>query len=126
MEARRRPEVRLHITCPNCETPAKGYKTRKLSSVVTEVAYNCTNPACGSSFVSIVEVARWLRMPSFINPQVNVPLSPFVQRSQIAEALATMRVAALPPEGEMISANDASRQLGMFDQPFQMATAAGP
>ncbi|RZA20541.1 MAG: transcriptional regulator, partial [Proteobacteria bacterium] len=36
--------MRLHITCPNCETPAKGYKTRKLSSVVTEVAYNCTNP----------------------------------------------------------------------------------
>ncbi len=119
--------MRLHITCPNCETPAKGFKTRKLSLVTTEVGYNCSNPACGASFVSIVEVARWLRMPSFINPQVNVPLSPFVQRSQIAEALVTMRVAALPPEGEMISPAEVSRQLGIFDQqPFQMATAAGP
>ena len=119
--------MRLHITCPNCEKPAKAFRTRKLSNVVTEVAYNCTNVACGSSFVFLGEVARWLRIPSFINSAVNVPLSPLVKRQQIAEAIASMRVAELPAQGEIIEPDDKCRQLGIFDQPpFELAVAAGP
>ena len=106
--------MRLHIKCPNCGKPAYSFRLRQLSTLVTEVAYDCRNPACGASFVFTGEVSRYLRMPSFVNPQVHVPLSPIVQRRQIEEAMKRLHTATLPPEGEIVSENEGEQQLDIF------------
>jgi ribosomal protein S27E len=106
---------RLHIRCPNCGTPSKAFKVRQLSEVTTEVCYDCQSESCGARFVFTGEVSRYLRVPGFVNPRVNVPLSPIVERRQLIEALENMGTARLPPEGELVSINEAQRQTNLFD-----------
>lgn len=113
--------MRLHIKCPNCAKPAKAYRTRQMSEVVTEVAYNCHNPACGSNFVVTAEVSRYLRLPTFINPRVNVPLSPIIQRRQITEAIERLQTAQLPDVGEIVCPSEGTRQRDIFDEVPLMA-----
>jgi hypothetical protein len=115
--------VRLHIVCPNCETPAKAYRSRRMSGIVTEVGYNCHNHACGANFIATVEVSRYIRLPSFINPQVHVPLSPFVEKRQLMEALERLQVAELGEQGEIVS--KANPQRDIFDD-MPLAPAGGP
>lgn len=105
--------MRLHIKCPNCGKPAVSFRTRQLSDLVTEISYNCRNAVCGASFVFVGEVHRWLRLPTQLNPRINVPLSPIIQRRLLVHALQTLHTAELPPEGEIV--NSESAQIDIFD-----------
>lgn len=116
--------MRLHIKCPNCGKPAVSFRTRQLSDIVTEVSYNCRNPVCGASFVFVGEVHRWLRLPTQLNPRLNVPLSPIIERRMLAQALATLRTAELPPEGEIVSPPPG--QIDIFDHANPEGSAHGP
>lgn len=107
--------MRLHITCPNCESPAYGFRKRQLSTLVTELAYECRNPLCRASFVFQGEVTRWLTIPSNLNPQLNVPLSPIVQRRQQLDAINNLQTAVLPDIGEMITLERGS-QIDIFSE----------
>lgn len=108
-------KFRLHIRCPNCGAPSKAFKIRQLTDVTTEIGYDCLSESCGARFVFTGEVSRYLRVPAFLNPRVNVPLSPVVQRRQIVEALAHIGTALLPPQGELISLTEAQKQGSLFD-----------
>lgn len=115
------PKFRLHIRCPNCGSPSKAFKIRQLSEVTTEIGYDCQADTCGARFVFTGEVSRYLRVPAFVNPRVNVPLSPVIQRRQLLEALEQMGTARLPPEGELVTLDEVQRQTNLFD-----AVAAAP
>lgn len=106
---------RLHIKCPNCGSPSKAFKVRQLTEVTTEIGYDCLSESCGARFVFTGEVSRYLRVPSFLNPRVKVPLSPVVERRQLVEAIEHMGTAHLPPEGELITLSEAQRQTNLFD-----------
>jgi hypothetical protein len=108
-------KFRLHIKCPNCGSPSKAFKIRQLSEVTTEIGYDCLSESCGARFVFTGEVSRYLSVPAFINPRVNVPLSPVVQRRQLVEALESIGTARLPPEGELIDLTEAQKQHCLFD-----------
>ena len=97
----RTPAMRLHILCPNCDQPAKASHKRQLSRIVTELVYNCTNPSCGCSFVFVGEVHRLLRLPSQLDPQLNIALSPMVKRRELTDALRTLPTANVP-SGEFV------------------------
>lgn len=111
---------RLRIRCPNCGEPSKGDKTRHLSALTTEVSYFCPIDSCGAGFVVTAEVSRYIRLPTVLNPSVNVPLSPIVERRSIAQALENMSTAKLPPEGEIVTLPESLRQSDLF------AAAHGP
>lgn len=115
---------RLHIKCPNCGSPSKAFKVRQLTEVTTEIGYDCLSESCGARFVFTGEVSRYLRVPSYLNPRVNVPLSPVVERRQLVEAIEHMGTARLPPEGELISLTEAQRQTNLFD--CLAGTPSGP
>ena len=105
--------------CPNCGHKAFGFRKRQLSTLVTELAYECRNPLCRGSFVFQGEVRRWLSIPSNLDPRLNVPLSPIVQRRQQLDALNNLQIAVLPDVGEMIQPERGS-QIDIFsDQPDQ-------
>ena len=53
-----------------------------MSAVVTEVLYNCTQPGCGAGFVGAFTVSRFLKLPLNLDPTLNIPLSPLVQKRQ--------------------------------------------
>jgi len=106
--------MRLHIKCPNCGKPGVSFKLRQQSSLVTEVAYNCRNPECGCAYVAIVTADRYLRLPTFVNPKVYLPLSPIVQRNQLKAALDRLHVASVGPEGEIVGYGQAQRDI--FDE----------
>ena len=93
--------MRLHILCPNCDQPAKASHKRQLSRIVTELVYNCSNPACGCSFVFVGEVHRLLRLPSQLDPGLGIALSPMVQRRELTDALRTLPTADVPT-GEFV------------------------
>ncbi len=111
--------MRLHILCPNCGKPAVASHKRQQSALVTDVSYNCRNPACGAGFVCTVEVRRYLRLPSYINPAVYVPLSPIVEKRQLADAIQRLHTVDLP-EGEMFDFGQKQRDI------FQEAAPHGP
>ena len=111
--------MRLHITCPNCENPAFGFRKRQLSTLVTELAYECRNPLCRASFVFQGEVTRWLSIPSNLNPQLNVPLSPIVQRRQHLDAINNLQIADLPEGGEIIALKRGTQRDIFSEQPEQ-------
>lgn len=104
--------MRLHIKCPNCGQPLYGYKTRQLSSSLTEVSYECRSRACKGEFVANVEVVRTLHVPKVIMPGFNVSLSPIVAARGMAEALRYLPVAAAPQDMEII--NEAMPQRDLF------------
>lgn len=108
---------RLRIRCPNCGKPSRGYKTRPLSAITTEVAYDCTTEGCGAGFVVTAEVSRYIRMPANINTAVNVPISPVVERRKLIEAIESMGTAKLPPQGEIVAPPDSLRQSDLFAAP---------
>lgn len=105
----------LHIRCPHCAKQATAFKGRPLTAITTELAYRCTDESCGCTFVVTAEVCRMLSLPPQLNSQVNVPLSPIIQRRQIINALELAGTATLPPEGEIIDTPEALRQADMFD-----------
>lgn len=116
-ESKRTTNFRLHILCPNCSQPAFGFRKRQLSTLVTELAYECRNPMCRGSFVFQGEVSRWLTIPANLDPRLNVPLSPIVERRMQLDAIANLQTATLPEEGEIIQLPRGS-QIDIFsDQP---------
>lgn len=111
--------MRLHIICPHCSKPAKSTHLRQLSLLVTEVYYRCDNVECGARFATNVEVIRQLQLPANVNPAVNVPLSPMVNRRGLADAIDLLRDAVLPRQGELRAGPG---QLDIFNH----AQGAGP
>lgn len=79
--------MRLHVKCPNCSQPLFGTKTEIKTATLTEVTYECRNDYCGMRFVYNVEASRILQKPSvLINTQMNVKLSPVVEKTDKAMA----------------------------------------
>lgn len=99
--------------CPNCGKPAFGFRKKQLSKRVTELAYECRNPTCRGSFVFHGEVNRWLTLPAHLDPKLDIPLSPFIQRRQQIEALNNLQTANVTEADELI-AHESGSQIDIF------------
>ena len=62
------------VTCPHCEAVAVTYSSRRLSALVSEKYYACSNLACGHVFVVSIGVVRSITPSMTPNAEVNIPL----------------------------------------------------
>lgn len=108
---------RLGIRCPNCGSRSSGTRQRVLSTLVTEVAYRCSNMACSALFMVSCSVDRYLQLPiTSINTSVVVPLSPMIDRRRLIDTLGHMHTATLTGDGTEIISQTAPHQLDIFQQ----------
>lgn len=64
------------IACPHCEQKAIVRTSRKVTRVVREIYFACTEPRCGHTFVAQLAILRTLSPSACPNPLVNLPLRP--------------------------------------------------
>lgn len=84
--------TRLGVRCPHCDSRCVGQRDRRISRVLTEVDYLCTNPQCNHRFVVAVEAVRTIGLSSTPRADVHLPLSSHIRRSVIAA-----QISQLPP-----------------------------
>lgn len=107
--------MRRSIHCPNCGNPAKAFRSRTLSTLVTEVVYQCGHVTCDARFVLVGEVHRWLRLPTQILTDLNVPLSPLIDREGLRATLDRLPMAELPSVGEIVGGDERASIVQKFE-----------
>lgn len=96
--------MRLHVKCPNCQSPTIAYKVVQLNAILTEITRECTNENCMCRFISYDEADRILQMPLVIvNPALHMmKLSPLARTAHMNETLALMETFTNDADLEMI------------------------
>lgn len=82
--------ARLGVRCPHCDARCVGQRDRRISRVLTEVDYLCTNPECNHRFVVAVEAVRTIGLSSTPRTDVHLPLSTHIRRGVIATQISTL------------------------------------
>jgi hypothetical protein len=72
------------MRCPHCRQPSWIRKSEEMTTLFREVTYTCSNTDCGHVFVCSLEVARTLSPSAIPDPEIHIPLSPHVNRRQLA------------------------------------------
>ncbi len=62
------------VTCPHCDAMAVTYSSRRLSALVSEKYYACSDVECGHIFVVSIGVVRSIAPSLKPNVEVNIPL----------------------------------------------------
>lgn len=81
------PRKRRFRPCPDCGSPLLRRSSEQLSLLITRTLIVCKNPVCGASFTSFEEISYRLSPPSVPNPDINLPMSPHKDRTEIFNAL---------------------------------------
>lgn len=83
--------TRMRIDCPHCDSRAEIRTSKTMSAITREIYFQCPNPECGHTWVSLLSAIRTI-VPSRIPcPDVYIPLS---EKTNPSAALATP-----PPTG---------------------------
>ena len=101
--------MRVTIKCPHCTSRARAVKSREMTVTMREVTYQCTNVLCGHTYVAGLEVMRTLSPSAMPNPQVNIPLSPHVERRLLTVQL------DVAPVSTVREADAPARNLDLFE-----------
>jgi hypothetical protein len=75
------------MACPHCKSAARARTSTQLSPLFREVTYQCANLFCGHVWVCGLEAIRTLSPSAKPDPEINIPLSPHVQRRVLAQQL---------------------------------------
>lgn len=62
------------VQCPHCEAVAVTYSSRRLSALVSEKYFACSDVECGHIFVVSIGVVRSITPSMKPNAEVNIPL----------------------------------------------------
>lgn len=63
------------VLCPHCKSAAATRTSKPLSELSREIYYQCTNPECGHTWVSLLSAIRTIVPSRTPNPNVHIPLS---------------------------------------------------
>ena len=66
--------------CPHCETQAVVADSRKVTRLVRDIYFRCTNIHCGATFKSQLAVVSMISPSAIPNPDVRLPLVPAHRR----------------------------------------------
>lgn len=69
----------VRVTCPHCNAPAIARSSERVTPLVREFRYQCTNVEgddfCGTSFVAVMEICRTIVQSARPNPRIKLPIS---------------------------------------------------
>lgn len=71
--------LNIVVTCMHCESKMNTRSSRSISKTLREVIYVCTDPTCGFSCVSNLEIVRTLSPSAMPDPEVILPYTPKVR-----------------------------------------------
>jgi hypothetical protein len=64
----------LRVTCPHCDTPAVTRTSDRLSPLLREIYYQCTNVFCGHAFVATLEIVRTVTPSTAPRAGIRLPM----------------------------------------------------
>jgi len=73
--------ARFITKCPHCQAKANIRDSEQQSDLVRKIKFQCTDPDCGHTFISLLSVCKTLSPSAKPNPKVNIPLSEKAQAS---------------------------------------------
>jgi len=94
---------RMCLQCPHCGHDAIVRTSRRLSPLLREVYYQCSNVVCGHTFKANLEIIKTLSPSSMPNPAIAAQLSPhhtqpLAPPSPVVDLALTPRKKDVPPE----------------------------
>lgn len=75
----------IGMDCPHCGKRAQVKASVKLTDTLRNVYFQCTNLACGHTWLARIEAVHTISPPSMLcnNPNINLPLSPQAELERI-------------------------------------------
>jgi hypothetical protein len=67
---------RMPMNCPHCKSPAIIRTSRRVSVLVREIYYQCTNVVCGHTFKATIEIIKTISPSAMPDPAIAAQLSP--------------------------------------------------
>ncbi len=64
----------LRCLCPHCEALAKVRDSVRLTPLVKELRYQCSNLECGHTFVATLSIERTIVQSAKPNPRIKLPI----------------------------------------------------
>lgn len=64
----------LRCLCPHCEALAKVRDSVRLTPLVKELRYQCSNLECGHTFVATLSIERTIVQSARPNPRIKLPI----------------------------------------------------
>lgn len=77
---------RMPMQCPHCKSPAMIRTSRRVSVLVREIYYQCTNVVCGHTFKATIEIIKTLSPSTMPDPAIAAQLNPKRRTPQAADA----------------------------------------